>query len=69
VSFIVRRYTDYMKIAAHTAVLFITFFHIILVLFCIIVYVVMFRMQIFNVLNYVFLLLCLFTLTVTYVPF
>ena len=40
VTIIIRRYTDHLKIAVYMAVPFIIFLHILLILFCIIVYMV-----------------------------
>ena len=54
-SIIIRRYTDHMKFAAS----FIPFFF----------YFSSFCMLLFNSVNYVFLLLCLYILIVMYVPF
>jgi hypothetical protein len=52
------KYTDRMTFAPYMVVSFITFFHIILVLFCITVNVavLVFCMLLFNFVNYVFLL-------------
>jgi hypothetical protein len=56
VSIIIRRYTDRMEFAAFMAVWFITFLLIPLVLF-----IIVYRFCVlFNSVNYVFLLLCIF---------
>ena len=54
---IIRRHRDHMKFAAYMAVWFIIFFHILLVPFCITVYMVVFCVLLFNCVSYVFLLL------------
>jgi hypothetical protein len=58
VSIITRIYTGHMKFTAYLAVSFIIFFHILLVLFCIIVriYGCTFRMLLLNFVNYICLL-------------
>ena len=59
VSMIIIRYIDHRKLAAYMVVSSITFFHMLLVLFYIIVYIYIY-IYIYTVLNYVFLLLCMF---------
>ena len=66
---IITRYIDHMKFPTYVAFSFITFFHVLLVPFFIIVYIWFFWMFLFNLINNVFILLRLCILIVMYVLF
>jgi hypothetical protein len=66
---IIRWYRDHMKFAVFMAVSFITFFHILLVLFYHCAHGCVFCVLLFNSVSYVFWLLCLCILIVTHVLF
>jgi type IV secretory pathway TrbL component len=61
VSIKIRRYTDHMK--------FYSFFHILSVLLCFIVYMVVYFVCFYLILYIMYFLLCLCILIVMYVPF